>query len=587
MAKSKPSTLTAPETGLRSTVGKTLMQAKKAITGTAIFSFFINLLMLTGPLYMLQVYDRVLISRSISTLLAISILMAALYGFMGFLEFCRTRVLTRIATGFEKDLGDRSFRIWLKQGVQGRGAHQHSPMNDLYTLKQFMSGNGPGAFFDLPWIVVYVGVIFILHWTLGLIALIGTVILIFIALYNEFATRKPLLESLKLRRQEQAFTLQSHRNADVIESMGMGQNIRNKWASLSDKRAEETLLSTDKAGGTTALTKAFRMFLQSAILGAGGALAVQQIVTPGAMIAGSIILGRAMAPVQMAIGQWRSFNGARDAFSRLNLFFESVEDETENTRLPEPKGHLSVENMIAGPPGAVNATLSGLNFQLSPGSGLGVIGPSASGKSTLARLLVGIWIPQKGTVRLDGASFEQWNRDELGPFIGYLPQTVELFDGSIAQNISRFDSEGSDEALVAAAKMAGVHELILRLDDGYNTYIGEGGVVLSGGQVQRLALARAVYGKPVLVVLDEPNASLDADGDKALTQAIANLRRQGTTVIVMAHRPSAIAAVDQLLVLKDGKQVAFGPKAEVIQEMTRQVNDEKKSAQIKQQKIVS
>ena len=553
-----------PNRGLNTPIGKAMFKAKRAVAGTAIFSFFINLLMLTGPLYMLQVYDRVLISRSLSTLLALSILMAVLYVFMGVLELCRSRVLTRLATDFEKDLGEKTYKSWLKRGLSVKPGDEHSPMKDLFSLKQFLSGNGPSSFFDLPWIFVYVGVIFLLHWTLGVIALLGTAALIIFAIYNEIVTREPLQESMRVRRKEVNLTEQTHRNADVIQAMGMGRHMREKWAKLHDKRALEMLSSTDRAGSTTATTKAFRMFLQSAILGAGGALAIQQIVTPGAMIAGSIILGRAMAPVQGAISQWRGFNAAKAAYKRLNVFLEAGVDEGETTRLPAPQGFLSVENMVAGPPGATQATLLGLNFKLPPGSGLGVIGPSASGKSTLARLLTGIWIAQKGTVRLDGASFDQWDPDELGPYIGYLPQKVELLDGTIRQNIARFNPDASDADVVAAAQLAGVHELILRFKEGYDSHIGEGGIVLSGGQIQRLALARAVFGRPVLVVLDEPNASLDAEGDIALTRAISALRQAGTSVVVMAHRPSAIAAVDKLLVLRSGKQVAFGPKAEVL-----------------------
>jgi len=557
----------ATDTGLRSTVGKALFAARRAITGIAVFSFFINLLMLTGPIYMLQVYDRVLISGSLSTLGAITVLMALMYLFMGFLEFCRTRVLARIALRFENDMGRRSFKVWLKQGLLGQSAVRHSPMNDLNTLKQFMSGNGPGAFFDLPWIFVYIAVIFVLHWSLGVLAVIGTLILICLALYNEFAIRKPLVESLKMRREEQAFVEQSHRNADAIAAMGMATNIEEKWARLNQKGAKEHLLSTDRSGGNTAMTKAFRMFIQSAILGLGGALAVQQIITPGAMIAGSIILGRALAPVQLAIGQWRGFTAARDSFARLNAFYGVVPEDEESLSLPTPTGLLSVEHLTAAPPGSQTAVLTNVNFTVKPGEGLGIIGPSASGKSTLARMLVGIWGPQKGSVRLDGATFEQWNADELGRHVGYLPQSIELFDGTISANIARFDPNAKDEDIVTAAKLAGVHELVLQLADGYDTYLGEGGSVLSGGQVQRIALARSLYGNPVLVVLDEPNASLDADGDMALTAAIRAMRKRGAAVIVIAHRPSAITAVDTLLVLRDGRQVAYGPKDQVRKEM--------------------
>lgn len=559
------------ETGLRSTVGRIIMRAKRAILGIGAFSFFINLLMLTGPIYMLQVYDRVLISGSLATLLSLSILMASMYAFMGLLEFCRSRVLTRIASKVEADLGGRTYRSWLKQGLFGRSAARVNPLHDLATLKQFLSSPAPATFFDIPWVPIYIGVIFILHWSLGILAVIGAMIIMAVALYNEFATRKPLQESMRMRRAEQAFAQQTYRNTDAVTAMGMAENMHQRWADLNAKGSVEGMIGGDRAANASSFTKAFRMFLQSAILGLGGALAVAQIITPGAMIAGSIILGRALAPLQMAIGQWRNFISAQDAFDRLNRFYELIPEDEDNLSLPEPQGQISLEHVIAGPPGAKSAVLSGLNFSLEPGEGLGVIGPSAAGKSTLAKLLVGVWLPQKGAVRLDGATFDQWNRDELGPFIGYLPQEVELFDGTIAENIARFRPDADSNAVVAAAKRANVHDLILRLPDGYDTRIGEGGAVLSGGQTQRIALARALFGDPVLVVLDEPNSNLDADGDAALSRAIAELKKLGKTVIVMAHRPSAIASVDKLLMLRDGKQVAFGPKDEVLKKVTRQV----------------
>ena len=560
----------ADKTGFRSTVGQALLTARKAFWGIGIFSFFVNLLMLTGPIYMLQVYDRVLASRSVETLLVISLIMAWLYICMGFLDFCRSRVLVRVANKFEKALGERTFRIWLKQGLMGRGAARHQPLNDLSTMRQFLSGNAPGTFFDLPWVPVYIAAIFVLHWQLGVLAIAGSIVILISAVYNEWGTRKPMMESLKLRRAEQALAQQAHRNADTIESMGMGDHMRRRWEDLNSRGSIEGQISSDRSGGSTAFSKAFRMFIQSAILGMGGYLAVKQIITPGAMIAGSIILGRALAPIQMIIGQWRGFNAARDAYSRLNAFYEIVPEDGDNTQLPTPTGELSVENLIAGPPGAQTAVLAGLNFTLKPGQGLGVIGPSAAGKSTLARLLVGIWMPQKGAVRIDGATFDQWNRDEIGKYIGYLPQDVELFDGTIGENIARFNPDATDESIVEAARWAGVHDLILRLPEGYDSKIGEGGTVLSGGQTQRVALARALYGEPALIVLDEPNASLDAEGDAALTKAIAEARKRGKTVVVMAHRPSAIAAVDMLLMLRDGKQEAFGPKEEVIKQLQSQ-----------------
>lgn len=576
MARAPMHSYARTETGLRSTVGKTLMKARSAFTGIGAFSFFINLLMLTGPLYMLQVYDRVLISRSVSTLVALSILMAALYAFMGVLDFCRTRVLIRIANNFEKDLNSRAFKGWLTQGLAGQNATRFSPLKDIATLKQFLSSPAPGAFFDIPWAPIYIAVIFVLHWTLGILAVIGTLIIIMVALYNEFTTKKPLLEAMRMRRMEQTFADQIYRNTDAVSSMGMADNMQDRWNKMNRIGAEQAMQGGDRAGNASSFTKAFRMFIQSAILGLGGALAVKQIITPGAMIAGSIILGRALAPIQMSIGQWRNFNSARDAFGRLNAFFDVAPEDEDSLELPTPTGKVSVEHVSAGPPGAQVAVLTGINFALEPGQGLGVIGPSASGKSSLARLLVGVWMPQKGAIRLDGATYDQWDRAKLGPYIGYLPQSVELFDGTIAENISRFNSDADAEAIVLAAQRAGVHDMILRLSDGYDTRIGEGGAVLSGGQVQRVGLARALYGDPCLVVLDEPNANLDSDGDVALTNAIADLRKRGKTVVVMAHRPSAISAVDKLLMLREGKQIAFGNKDEVLKEVTRQVNPQAK-----------
>ena len=554
----------ADRTGWRSPVGRVLAQAKSAFVGVGVFSFFVNLLMLTGPIYMLQVYDRVLLSASMETLIFISVAMLILYFFMGLFDFWRSRVLVRVADEFEKLMNDRTFTRWLRESNKGGEAARSAPLNDVSTLRQFLSGNAPGAFFDLPWVPVFIALIWFLHWTLGVLAIIGALIICVSAYISSKRTNTPLMESLRLRRAEQLFAGTAQRNSEAIEAMGMGENVRARWAQFNTQGARETLDAADRSGGGTAFTKSFRMFLQSAMLGAGGALAIQQIITPGAMIAGSIILGRALAPVQMLIGQWRSVGAAKDAYDRLNAFHDDDAAPLAPTQLPEPTGHLTVEQVTAGPPGATRAVLTGLQFEVRPGQGLGVIGPSASGKSTLARLLVGVWMPQRGSVRLDGATFDQWDRERIGPHIGYLPQSVELFDGTIADNIARFDPNKTDEAVVAAAKWAGVHEMILRMPDGYETRVGLGHAVLSGGQNQRIGLARALYGAPKLIVLDEPNANLDHEGDQALTRAIAQARKMGSAVVVMAHRPSAIAAVDTLLSLRDGKQEAFGPKDEVI-----------------------
>jgi len=548
-------------------LGAALKRSRRAFIGIGVFSAVINLLMLTGPLYMLQVYDRVLLSRSMSTLVALSILMGGLYAFMGLLELIRSRVLVRIGNRIEEDLGKRTFDIWIKQGQYGQAKAHVRPLDDLTTVKSFLSGPAPGALFDIPWAPIFIGVVWMLHWTLGLAALAGAVIIFIVAALNEFTTRKTLLESRKQLMASRVIAESSYKQSDSVTAMGMGANIQNRWRATKDEGAMLHMAGSDRAGGYSATTKAFRMFLQSSILGLGCALAVVQIITPGAMIAASIIMGRALAPIQMAIGQWKGFINARGAYDRINAFFQAVPDAAEPLQLPEPTGHIAVQGVTAAPPNTQIAVLHNISFEIKAGQGLGVIGPSASGKSTLAKLLVGVWMPQRGAVRLDGATYDQWNRDVLGPHIGYLPQDVALFDGAIKDNIARFDPQATDEAIVQAAKYADVHDMILQMPNGYDTLIGQGNLVLSGGQVQRIALARALYGDPKLLVLDEPNANLDSDGDKALTHAIAGCRKRGNTVIVMTHRPSAIAAVDTLLMLRAGRIEEFGPKEQVLKNL--------------------
>jgi len=556
-------------------LGEALKSCRRAFIGVGVFSAVINMLMLTGPLYMLQVYDRVLLSRSMSTLVALSLLMGGLYMFMGLLELIRSRVLVRIGNQVEEILSERTFNVWVSQGRYGKNGSRGRPLDDLSTVKTFLSGPAPGALFDIPWAPIFIAVIWLLHWTLGLAALVGAIVIFIVAVLNEVTTRKTLLESRQRLMQSRAIADDTHHQSDSVVAMGMGKNLLRHWQAAHQEGADLHTSGSDRAGGYSATTKAFRMFLQSAILGLGCALAVVQIITPGAMIAGSIIMGRALAPIQMAIGQWKGFLRARDSYTRLNMFFETVPAEEDTLQLPDPKGHILVQNITAAPPGAKKAVLQNVSFEVKPGQGLGVIGPSASGKSTLARLLVGVWVAQRGSVRLDGATFEQWDREILGPNIGYLPQDVTLFDGSIKDNIARLDPQAKDEAIVEASKRAGVHEMILQMPNGYDTVIGNSHFILSGGQVQRIALARALYGDPKLLVLDEPNANLDTDGDKALTAAIAGSRERGNTVIVMTHRPSAIAAVDMILMLRSGQVEEFGPKSEVI----KRIQDKQKPVQ--------
>ena len=559
-------------------LGEALGRCRRAFIGIGVFSGVINLLMLTGPLYMLQVYDRVLLSRSMSTLVALTILMAGLYMFMGLLELIRSRVLIRVGNQIENELSERTFGIWMKQGGYGHLGARVRPLDDLTSVKTFLSGPALGAIFDMPWVPLFIAVIWMLHWTLGVTALIGAIIIFIIAALNEYTTRKVLIESRQRVQQSRMIAEHSHRQSDALIAMGMSDNIMAKWLTTYSEGAALHTSGSDRAGGYIATTKAFRMFLQSAVLGLGCALAVVQIITPGAMIAGSIIMGRALAPIQMAIGQWKGFVSAREAYSRLNDFYEAVPAKSETLQLPEPTGHVQVQQVTAAPPGTDKAVLTNINFALNPGQGLGVIGPSASGKSTLAKLLVGVWMPNRGSVRLDGAAFDQWDRTLLGPHMGYLPQNIELLDGTIKDNIARFNVQAPDEEVVLAAERAGVHEMILQMPKGYETLIGTGGLILSGGQIQRIALARALYGDPALLVLDEPNANLDAKGDAALTTAIAGCRERGNTVIVMTHRSSAIAAVDMLLMLNEGRVEEFGPKQEVLATL-QQKNLERQQAQ--------
>ena len=559
--------MAAKEKITKTEVGQALAKSRRAFIGVGIFSAFINLLMLTGPIYMLQVYDRVLISKSMSTLIVLSLVMAGLYMFMGFLEWIRSRILVRIGNELEQDLSARTFGVWMTQGLYGEIGQRNRPLDDLGTVKTFLSGAAPGALFDIPWAPLFIAVIWYLHWTLGLAALIGAIIITIVAVLNEVRTRGMLTESRRHLMQSRNVAEQAHRQSDAVTAMGMNRNMLSRWGASHEKGADLHTRGSDRAGGYSAITKSFRMFVQSSILGLGCALAVVQIITPGMMIAGSIIMGRALAPIQMAIGQWRGFVAARGAYDRLNQFYKMIPEAKDTLQLPEPKGHLRVEKLVGVPPGGKAAVLNNINFEVPPGFALAVVGPSASGKSTLARMLVGIWPAARGDVRLDGATYDQWNRDILGPHIGYLPQDVELFDGTIKENISRFSQEVTDEAVVAAAQQAGVHEMITGFDNGYNTPIGGGGTVLSGGQVQRIALARALYGDPKLIVLDEPNANLDREGDAALGRAIMQAKKRGASVVVMTHRDSAIEAVDLLLVLAAGNQVEFGGKEQVMRSL--------------------
>jgi len=549
-------------------LSEALSTVRGAFVATVIFSFFINMLMFVAPLYMLQVYDRVLGSRNETTLVMLTIIAGGMLFVFGCLELVRSRILVRIGCKLDRQLNTQVFSSVFERSVsQPSGGHSQA-LRDLDSLREFMTGAGLIAFCDAPWVPLFLAVVFMFHPLLGLVALIGAVIIFTLALANEIFTRKPLAEASKANVGANTFVTTSLRNAEAVSAMGMLPGVMSRW---SQKHGDVIALqsqASDRAGLILSSSKAIRMFLQVSILGTGAYLALRQEITPGTMIAASIIMGRALAPVEAAVGQWRSFVNARTAYQRLNELLGQTGDDGQNMPLPAPKGELAAERVVVAPPGTRTPVLKGVSFDLAAGEALGVIGPSGAGKSTLARALVGVWPAANGAVRLDGADLHEWDKEELGPYIGYLPQDVELFDGTVAENIARFREVDSQE-VVRAAQMAGVHDMILRLPEGYDTQIGAGGQALSGGQRQRVALARALYGDVRFVLLDEPNANLDTEGEKALTEAITKLRGEGRTVVIITHRPQLLSGTDKVLALEAGQVKAFGPRQDVLSRYTR------------------
>jgi ATP-binding cassette subfamily C protein EexD len=545
-----------------------LKASRNSFVFAGLFSLFINLMMLAPALYMLQVYDRVLTSGSQSTLLVLTLLVLGLYVLMGALEMLRSRILVRISSRLDLTLNARLFMASFDAGLRNGRSLGSQPMQDLSTLRNFLTGSGLFGFFDAPWIPVYMAVLFILHPLIGWVALGGAVVLIVLAIANEVVTRGPLGQANQLAIGSNRAIENNLRNAEALEAMGMAQNLHRRWLVRHLEVLRLQGLASDRAGVLTNASKALRIMLQSLVLGVGAYLAVQHIVTPGVMIAGSILMGRALAPVDMLINTWKGFLSARSAYDRLKGLLEQVPARRPRMRLPAPQGRLTLENVLAVPPGAKAAVLKNLSLAVESGEVIGVVGPSAAGKSTLARVMLGVWPVANGAVRIDGVDVNSWNREELGAHVGYLPQDVELFEGTVKENIARFGNV-DPEQVVAAAQRAGADAMIHQLPDAYDTQVGTAGAVLSGGQRQRLGLARAMYGKPALVVLDEPNYNLDEQGEAALTQAIAKLRADGTTVVLITHRPAVLAAVDKILVLRDGMAQAFGPRDEILSQLIR------------------
>ena len=531
---------------------------------------FINILMLTGPLFMLQIYDRVLTSHSVPTLLAFSVLVVTLYSFLGVLEFIRQRVLTRIGHRFDEEAGPTAFETYIEAPlIAGPRGEVVQPIRDIDQVRQFFSGPAITALFDMPWMPVYLTLIFIFHPVLGLVSLGGALFLFVIALATDFSTRKALAEANKMTGKRMTFAEAGRRNAEVVRGMGMRGALSKVWGDVNDGYVRAYSNAVDRTAGYSVVTKVFRLFLQSAILAVGAWLAILNEITPGTMIAASIIMTRALQPIEQAVTNWRGLIQSRQAFRRLKQTLTILPDAAR-TRLEPPRERVTIENLAVVPPGAQRPTVANVGFELKAGSALGVIGPSGSGKSTLARALVGVWPPARGSVRLDGAPFDQWREDDIGRYIGYLPQDVELFAGTVADNISRFDPDRTSEAVIAASRLAGLHDLVVRLPEGYDTEVGEGAAVLSAGQRQRLALARALYRDPFLIVLDEPNSNLDGDGEAALTHAIRAVKERGGIVVIVAHRAGAVVAVDRLLVIEEGQQTAIGPRDEILAKIMKQ-----------------
>lgn len=545
-----------------------LRSCKAAFAGVAVFSGVSNILMLTGAMFMLQVYDRVLPSRSVPTLVAMAILAGVLFVGQAVIDLVRSRIMTRIGGELDETVGGRVFtavsRLPLYIGHQGDGLQ---PQRDLDNIRVFLSSPGPSTLFDFPWMPFYLAIIWSLHPTLGIAAICGAIVLVALTAATEVFTRKPMGAAVSTGVKRNGLAEASRRNAEVLAAMGMGSRLHDHWREASREYLTQQQHVSDIVGGFGSFARALRLMLQSAMLGIGAWLVIQGEATSGIIIAGSILAGRALAPVDLAIAHWRSFVAARQSWSRLSQLLARLPQDAQPMALPVPGSNLTIENITIGAPGVQRIIVRGVDFSLDAGSVLGIIGPSGSGKSSLARGLVGAWRPLAGRIKLDGAALDQWSSERLGRHIGYLPQDVELFAGTVAANIARFDPGSDPRAIVAAARAAGVHELIIGFPNGYETQIGEGGTALSAGQRQRVALARALYGNPFMVVLDEPNSNLDMEGERALAEAILAIKARRGIVAIVAHRPNILTTVDFVLMMKEGQMHMFGTKQSVLSKL--------------------
>ncbi|HTV71536.1 MAG TPA: type I secretion system permease/ATPase [Rhizobiaceae bacterium] len=551
------------------TLARVLAAFRGAFWGVAMMSGIVNLLALTGSFFMLQIYDRVVPSRSVPTLLALALLAGLLFAFQGVLELIRSRLLVRVSSSLDTEMSGAVYPILIKLPLRAKVGDGLQSLRDLDQVRAFLSAAGPTALFDMPWMPIYIAICFLFHFWLGMTAVFGAVVLTALTILAEMRTKAPTREASQLAAKRSQLAEATRRNSEAIQAMGFGHRITNRWTTINSDYLAANEKASDVSGSLGTISKILRLVLQSAILAVGAWLVILGEATGGVMIAASIMMSRALAPIDTAIAYWKSFVGARDSWKRLTQLLAALPDTDTTIALPAPTASIAVENVAVVPPGDRTVVVQDVNFSLQKGAGLGIIGPSASGKSSLARAISGVWLPARGQIRLDGATLDQWTDEEIGNHIGYLPQDVQLFEGTVTENIARFEPDAPPEKVLKAAQAAGVHDLIVHLPEGYDTRIGEAGTSLSAGQRQRIALARALYGDPFLVILDEPNSNLDSDGENALTTAIQSVRSRGGIAIVIAHRPSALAALDQLLVMAGGRAQAFGPKNEVLNKMTR------------------
>ncbi|SDY27916.1 ATP-binding cassette, subfamily C [Jannaschia faecimaris] len=539
-----------------------------------VFSMVVNALMLTGPIYMLQVYDRVLGSRSEETLIALSVLLVFLFLMMGILDYVRGRVMARVGARFQSALDGRVFTAHLRRAATTPGgAGARTPLRDLEAVQRLLSSPVFLALLDVPWTPLFIAAIFILHPYLGYLAVGGGLVLIGLATINQIATRGPMAAANQATGRSELTAQQLVSEAELVQALGMRGAAFARWMQARSISLAQAVSFSDKSGLFTVTTKTLRLFLQSAMLGLGAYLVLQNEMTAGAMIAGSILMGRALAPMELMIGQWQMVDAARKGRASVIDLLDRVPPDVPHTPLPRPRAMLVAENVTIVPPGATQASLRAVSFTLKPGQAMGVIGPSGAGKTSLAKAVTGAWTPAGGKMRLDSATLDQYDPDVLGGYIGYLPQTVSLFDGTIADNIARLQIDPDPAKIVEAAKKAAAHEMILQQPDGYDTVVSAVGGRLSGGQIQRIGLARAMFGDPTILILDEPNSNLDNEGTMALNRAIRGMKGSGRAVIIIAHRPAAIQECDVLLMLRDGMRSAFGPREEVLQKMVKNYAD--------------